>query len=39
MSESVLQVFVSFNIFEIRLITEQFLDSGKIQIFPSTHIF
>lgn len=39
MSESVLQVFVSFNIFEIRLITEQFLDSRKIQIFPSTRIF
>lgn len=38
MSESVLQVFVSFNIFEIRLMTEQFLDSRKIQIFRSTHI-
>lgn len=39
MSESVLQAFVSFNIFEIRLMAEQFLDSRNIQIFPSTHIF
>lgn len=39
MSESVLQVFVSFNIFEIQLITEQFIDSRKMQILPSTRIF